>query len=102
MRLRATIDLRHAPDATFLESYRDLLRTCVERTWDLFEQGNDLVKMIQRDIRPVIWLFQAGGTTVLRRIEQWNHETCLGRPRIGAVTKMFLAFKAARQGRGVS
>ncbi len=101
-RLRSTMDMRHAPDATFLESYRELIRTCVERTWDLFQEGNTLLEMVDRDIRPVIWLFQAGGTTVLRRIEQWNFETCLGRPRIGAMTKMYLAIKASRQGRRVS
>ena len=97
-RLRRTIELRHAPDATFLESYRELVRTCVERTWTLYEQGQALLGMVDPEIRPVIWLFQAGGTTVLRRIEQWNHETCLGRPRIGMLTKMYLAFKATRQG----
>lgn len=101
-RLRSTIDMRHAPDATFLESYRELIRTCVERTWDLFHQGSTLLELVDRDIRPVIWLFQAGGTTVLRRIEQWNFETCLGRPRIGIMTKMYLAIKASRQSGGVS
>jgi squalene synthase HpnC len=95
-RLRSTAINGHAPDRDFLPAYRSLVKTCVERTWTLFENGEALSRSVSRDVRPVIWLFPAGGTAVLRRIEQWNHETCLGRPRVGLLTKMRLAFEARR------
>ena len=98
-RLRSTAINGHAPDREFLPAYRDLVSTCVDRTWSMFEEGGSLVPSVPDDIKPVLWLFSAGGTAVLRRIEQWNHETCLGRPRIGPFTKLRLALVARRAAR---
>ena len=99
-RLRSTAINGHAPDRDFLPAYRSLIRSCVDRTWALFEQGEPLIASVADDIRPVIWLFPAGGTAVLRRIEQWNHETCLGRPTVGLLAKLRLAIQARRVAAG--
>lgn len=103
-RLVETAKLGHAPDREFLEQYRTVLRGCVERTWPLFTKGATLETMISPEIQPVIWLFIAGGTRVLRMIEMWNFETILLRPAIGKPTKLWLVLRAwmaarrARQG----
>lgn len=95
-RLRSTATAGHAPDPEFLAEYRTLLRTCIDRTWSLFESGDVLLDSVDAELRPVLWLFPAGGTTMLRRIEQWNFETCLGRPRMGMLNKIRLMFAARR------
>lgn len=93
-RLRATAEMGHAPDREFLGQYRQALRRCVERTWPLFERGAMLEEMVHPEIQPVIWLFIAGGTRVLRLIEMWNYETILHRPAIGKPTKLWLVLRA--------
>ena len=98
-RLRSTVMNGHAPDRDFLPAYRSLVRTCVDRTWTLFEEGQTLIPSVADDIKAVLWLFPAGGTTVLRLIEQWNYETCLGRPKVGLFTKLRLAIEARRVAR---
>jgi squalene synthase HpnC len=93
-RLRETARRGHAPDREFLGQYRAVLRTCTERTWPLFERGAAMEEMVSAEIRPVIWLFIAGGTRVLRMVEMWNYETILHRPTIGAPTKLWLVLRA--------
>ncbi len=93
-RLARTVALGHAPDREFLAESRALVRACVERTWPLFERGAALLGMVGRGIRPVIWLFAAGGQRVLRRIEAWNYETVLHRPRLAAPEKLLLVARA--------
>ncbi len=98
-RLLRTARDGHAPDATFLTDYRALVKDCVERTWSLFEEGRALLPSVSPELRPILWLFQAGGTSVLRRIEQWNYETCLDRPRLGRLAKLLLVLRAGRASR---
>ena len=96
MRLLSTASQGHAPDPEFLGEYRALLQDCIDRTWSLFESGESLIDSVNEEIRPVVWLFAAGGTTILRRMAQWNFETCLGRPRVGTFTKVRLLLGARR------
>lgn len=95
-RLRSTATIGHAPDIEFLSEYRVLVRDCVDRTLPLFERGKSLIDMVSPEIRPIIWLFQAGGVTILRRIAQWNFETCLDRPRISRLAKLLLVLRARK------
>jgi hypothetical protein len=71
-----------------------VIRTCVERTWPLFEEGEKLLDLVSPRSRPIIWLFLHGGATVLRRIEQWNYETALHRPRLSRFAKGMLIARA--------
>ncbi len=98
-RLRSTVVNGHAPDREFLPAYRALIKSCVDRTWALFQEGEPLIATVSDDIKPALWLFPAGGTAVLRLIEQWNYETCLGRPKVGLLTKIRLAIDARRVAR---
>ena len=45
-------------------------------------------------MRPVIWLFMAGGRAVHRRIETWQYETALHRPKLDGFTKLWLVARA--------
>lgn len=105
-RLTATATRGYAPDREFLDAYRSVLRDCVERTWQLWEQGEVLLDRVRPRHRPIIWLFCAGGQQVLRLVEMWGLETCLVRPRLSRVRKawflaqaMWMARRARRGGR---
>jgi phytoene/squalene synthetase len=93
-RLKQTAQQGYAVDQTFLGESRDLIRTCVERTWPLFEKGDQLLGKLQDSSRPVIGLLASGGQRVLRLIELWNYETVLHRPKLAKVSKMALMMTA--------
>lgn len=93
-RLRATAEAGFACDATFLAESRELVRGLVERTWPCFERGRGLLARISPEARPVVELFIEGGEAVLRRIESWDFETVLHRPRIGRATKAMMVGRA--------
>jgi len=73
-----------------LQESREVIKTCVERTWALYEQGQPLLELLSTEARPVIELLASGGCHVLHLIEQWNYETALHRPRLGALTRVRL------------
>lgn len=93
-RLRASAEQRFAVDQTFLGQYRTGMRTCVDRTWKLFESGEPLLERLDRTALPIVWLFTAGGRHILHQIEMWNYETCLHRPRLDAWSKGRLLLRA--------
>lgn len=77
-------------DQTILPESRKVIRTCVERTWELYERGEPLLKQLPMQARPVVDLLASGGCHVLRQVEQWNYETALHRPKLGSLTRMRL------------
>ncbi|MCH2134425.1 MAG: squalene synthase HpnC [Phycisphaerales bacterium] len=98
-RMRRTIALGHAPDHEFYGQWRTLMRSLVDRTWPGFERTEPLLDVLPADLRPMVWLFAAGGSHVLRRIEQINYETILFRPRLRAWSKIALVLSARRMAR---
>ncbi|MBC7833792.1 MAG: squalene synthase HpnC [Phycisphaerales bacterium] len=70
------------------------LRPLVARTWELFEIGRPLPRTLTRDIAPVVWLFGAGGRSVLEAVERCGCTTLWHRPRLKAMTKAGLLFRA--------
>lgn len=93
-RLRQSAQQGYAVDQTFLGESRDLIRTCVERTWPLFEEGDHLMPQLRADSRPVVGLLTSGGQRVLRLIELWNYETVLHRPKLAKASKIALMMTA--------
>jgi phytoene/squalene synthetase len=93
-RLIASARQGWAIDPMFLEESRRIVRSGVERTWPLFERGSALLEHVDDRLRPVIGLFIAGGTHILRSIESWNFETALHRPRLGRAMKAWLVARA--------
>ena len=81
-------------DRQILQESREIIKTCVDRTWKLFEQGEPLLGKLSDEARPVVELFASGGCHVLRQIEHWNYETALHRPRLGPMTRVKLLMAA--------
>ncbi len=93
-RLLLTAQRGWAADLDFLPAYRDMLAKLCDSTEQLFDRGDALLPKISTTARPVIGLFSAGGRGVLNHIRQWDFETCIRRPTMGRVEKLFLVSKA--------
>lgn len=91
--LRAMLDRGDDPDARV--RYIRAVRPLVEQTRDLFKQGRPLPRTLDRRMRPVVWLFGAGGEAVLTRIERIGCATLWERPRLPKSTKLWLVGVAA-------
>lgn len=77
--------------------YIRAVRPLVERTRALFRTGRPLARTLDREMRPVVWLFGAGGEAVLGRIRRIGCATLWERPSLPASTKFrLLATAAAR------
>ena len=100
-RMRQTVILGHAPDTEFYGEWQVMMKGLVKRTWPGFERIEFLLGRLSPDVRPMVWLFAAGGSHILRRIEQINYETVLFRPRLTALTKLNLVLSARRSVKGV-
>ena len=77
------------------------LRGMVEKTWPLFKAGQTLPDRVDPRIRPVIWLFGAGGQAVLNKVERGGCTTLWTRPRLGKVGKVALVARAWLMARSV-
>ena len=93
-RLAATIARGHSVDGAFWSESRRLVRRLVARTWDLYERADELVPTAGAEVRPLLWLFAAGGRAALRNVERWNCETVLERPRLSPPRKLALVLHA--------
>lgn len=70
--------------------YIRAVRPLVERTRALFIKGRPLVRSLDPSIRPVVWLFGAGGESVLTRIERMGCATLWRRPTLSKAAKLKL------------
>jgi squalene synthase HpnC len=66
------------------------LRPLVERTWGLFREGDPLPGKLNSNLRPVVWLFGAGGKAVLRGVERTGCATLWTRPTLSPARKAML------------
>ena len=98
-RLVLTAFQGHAPDHSFLASYRALMATLIQRTRPMFDSIDRVLEAVPPDMRPMVWLFAAGGRAVLDGIERSDHETVLYRPRVSKLQKLMLILQARGQGR---
>ncbi|MFM1804261.1 MAG: All-trans-phytoene synthase [Planctomycetota bacterium] len=93
-RLDETIARGFSADRAFWTESRRLVRRLVARTWDIYAQAEPLVPSASPAAQPLLWLFAAGGRTVLWNIERWNCETVLERPKLSAPRKAALVLRA--------
>jgi squalene synthase HpnC len=98
-RLDQTVGQGWSSDSMFFAESRRLVRRLVARTWDVWESGEPLVSSVSPRARPLIWLFAAGGRSVLRNIERWNCETVLERPKLSKPRKIWLVARAVTSAR---
>ncbi len=66
----------------------------VEKTWAFFDAGRPLPGLLSPRIRPVVWLFGAGGRSVLRSVEAIGCATLWDRPSLTRLTKGALVGRA--------
>lgn len=98
-RLAETVARGFASDRLFWTESRRMVRRLVARTWRVYEQAEPLVPGASSEVQPLLWLFAAGGRTVLWNIERWNCETVLERPRLSAPRKAALVLRAMAMSR---
>jgi squalene synthase HpnC len=95
-------DWMHRPDdpgarVPFIRAVRPL----VDRTRELFGAGRPLPRMMSSPLSPVVWLFGAGGESVLRSVEGIGCATLWARPRLAKGRKLLLvALAGAMHGVG--
>ena len=94
-RLDRTTAQGFSSDSEFFGASKRLVRRLVARTWDEYERGENLLTLVSPRSRPLLWLFAAGGRTVLRNIERWNCETVLERPTLSPPRKIMLMARAS-------
>ncbi len=93
-RFRTSAEQGFGVDQAFLREARVVIRSCIERTWPLFEKGGTLLNLLSPEVRPIVWLFAAGGVHVLRQVELWNYETMLHRPTLSPTSRIMLVIRA--------
>ncbi|MBM4110810.1 MAG: squalene synthase HpnC [Phycisphaerae bacterium] len=98
-RFRSTIEVGHAPDREFLSQWRECLGECVARTAPMFDSIGALEQAVAPQHRALLWLFAEGGRRTLARIEAWNFETCLDRPRLWGAEKAWIVLQAVIRAR---
>ncbi len=91
--LRDMLTRAHDPEARIAYIYA--LRPLVVRTRQLFQEGRPLSRSLDARIGPVIWLFGAGGESVLTSIERIGCTTLWKRPRLTRSRKLALIAQAS-------
>ncbi len=66
----------------------------VDKTRALFDEGHPLPGLLDGRISPMVWLFGAGGRSVLRSVERIGCATLWDRPRLTRFTKAALVGRA--------
>ena len=74
--------------------FRDLMRLEVDFARGRFEEGLDLIPMVNRELALDLDLFSRGGLEILRAIERRDYDVLSGRPAISKSTKFSLAIRA--------
>jgi phytoene/squalene synthetase len=76
-------------------AYRVMMKGLVERTRAMFAEGRAITGLVERDLRPTLELFVAGGEAILDAIEEMDYATAEKRPHLGKGTKLRLLARAA-------
>ena len=72
---------------TYNEAFQKLLAHEVDKTWELFEKGKSLCDDVEKSLQKELRLVYAGGTTILKKIEQRNYDVFNRRPKLGMLDK---------------
>jgi squalene synthase HpnC len=83
------------------ENFRRLMRELVQRTRGMFDQGQELLGLLERPVRRQVSLFLGGGRAVLRAIEDGEYDTLTKRPALSRWQKGWLGFRVWGSGFGV-
>ena len=82
------------------DAFRALIRFEVDRTAAMFDQGEQLLPLLNNSIRPQIGLFGRGGRAILKAIRDQHYDTLSRRPVLSTWQKgrLVLAAMIARMG----
>jgi squalene synthase HpnC len=64
------------------QAYRDLIRFEVDLTEQLFQQGDELLPLLDDSVRPQVKLFGVGGRAILQAIRDRDYDTLTARPSL--------------------
>ena len=98
-RLATTVKQGFAPDLEFLSSYRQVVSSLIARTRPMLLKMSGLMESVTPDIRPMLWLFSAGGLSILDAIERSDCETVLFRVSLSKPQKLWMLWRASKKGR---
>lgn len=76
------------------DNYRRLMQFEVDRTQKLFDEGNQLLPLLDPTVRQHVMLFSKGGLAVLEAIRRQNYDTLSRRPRLSKLQKGQLMIRA--------
>ncbi|MCY3558280.1 MAG: squalene synthase HpnC [Chloroflexi bacterium] len=79
------------------ESFREMMRFQVDRAEAYFRKGERLIDEVPAELAIDLRLFTDGGRAVLKAIERRSYDTLARRPRVGKLTRAWLAARAAVQ-----
>ncbi len=79
------------------DAYRTMMRFQVDRAEAYFRKGERLIEEVPSDLAIDLRLFTDGGRAVLKAIERQDYDTLARRPRVGKLTRAWLAARAALQ-----
>jgi len=80
--------------ATCDENYRRCIRFEVDRTAALFDQGDELLALLDESVRPQVSLFGQGGRAILQAIRRCDYDTLTSRPVLSRRQKGQLVLRA--------
>jgi squalene synthase HpnC len=75
------------------DAYRQLIRFEVDRAERLFDEGEALLPLLDRSVRPQITLFSKGGRAIIAAIRRQNYDTLTSRPRLSKAQKAKLVLR---------
>jgi squalene synthase HpnC len=80
-------------DHVYNEPFRKLLAHEVQKTWELFEQGRSLCNDVEPSLQKELRLVYAGGTTILKKIQQRKYDVFNRRPKLGMIDKISMLWQ---------
>jgi len=75
-------------------AFRELMRTQIERTRNLFEIGKPLFSLVHKQFRFELKLIWHGGMRILEKIESQNFETRNKRPKLNLFDKLLIVVRS--------
>jgi squalene synthase HpnC len=87
------------------DNFRELMKSEVDRTEAMFDEGDALLPMLDAPVRRHVTLFGQGGRAVLTAIRQQNYDTLTSRPALSKwqkgtlIARVMIASTAARLSR---
>lgn len=78
---------------TYNDAFKKLLAHEVQKTWELFENGRALCDWVEPSLKKELRLVYAGGTTILKKIENRDYDVFNRRPKLGMFDKVAMLWQ---------